>query len=94
VPPSSNGNKDVPRAVFVVLAVLLAGAGALVHVQSALYGKFVYDDAKCVVENPVVTSATLDWTRLVNSDFWGTPLASLEVGRSQYACAREDCAFF
>jgi hypothetical protein len=70
---------DVPRTMFAIFAVLIAAAGALLYVQSALHGKFVYDDAKCVVENPIVTSASLDWTRLVYSDYWGTPLANPEV---------------
>lgn len=35
--------------------------------------------AKCIVENPVVVSDQLSFSRLIGSDYWGTELQSPEV---------------
>jgi tetratricopeptide (TPR) repeat protein len=52
------------RACVLVLAVALAA-----HARS-LGGGFVYDDAKAILENPVVTGP-FDPTAFVRRDFWG-----------------------
>jgi hypothetical protein len=65
-------------ALAVALAAAAAAAG--VFLASARTGAFVYDDVKCIVENPVVTAPALSWPALLASDLWGTPLAHPEVG--------------
>ncbi|EGD74245.1 hypothetical protein PTSG_06255 [Salpingoeca rosetta] len=65
--------------LWAVLAVGITAASALVYSRS-LHGSFVYDDLKCVSENPVVTEFEGVLTpevlaRWWHADYWGRPVA-------------------
>jgi len=52
----------------------------------ALYGGFTFDDKAAVQGNRDVTDANSPWSRILQSDFWGT-LAHMQTSNKSYRCA-------
>ena len=57
-------------------ASLATSIAILLYVNSVRNG-YAFDDHRAIERNPCVAAAVdCDWSTLLGSDFWGTPLAS------------------
>eukprot|EP00048_Salpingoeca_helianthica_P022299 m.17485 g.17485 ORF g.17485 m.17485 type:complete len:865 (-) comp7147_c0_seq1:106-2700(-) len=64
-----------------VVVPILPAILSLLYFSSALHGTFVYDDIKCIVQNPFVTGP-LSLSGIFTHDFWGMPLLDEQSHKS------------